>query len=390
MEPYGGMTQAGAESRANYLLKWEAIRTSREQGATSYDLWGLATGGIAHFKTGFGGREVRYIGAWDLVLDPFGRAVYEARWSGPRLVVAPASRPGRRRECVRLRRRGVNVTEAAPATPEEQADWDRRTVQAPGGHVYQSLAWAEHRRGVRVAAALPALRRRLRGAGARTVVAVHRRFQRVPAARTDRRRGGPPRSPRTASRPSPTIWRARAWTSWRPMPRSRPTTGYGERIRRAGFRPIPEIQPSRHRISLPLPPDATDDDIRAGFGKSTRQRINGAERAGLRVARYDTAGWTDDEGAVRGARPARSGEALHGFYSMLESTGGRRGFQFGPRTRLRAVVAARPRSRPARVPRGERRRRGVHRRPGPVPPRRAPDDGPLRGSHRARARTTRA
>ena len=77
VEPYGGMTQAGANTRANYLLKWEAIRTSRERGATSYDLWGLATGGIAHFKTGFGGREVRYIGAWDLVLDPLGRTVYE-------------------------------------------------------------------------------------------------------------------------------------------------------------------------------------------------------------------------------------------------------------------------------------------------------------------------
>ena len=71
------MTAAGGESRANYLLKWEAIRSSREQGATSYDLWGLATGGIAHFKTGFGGREIRYIGAWDLVLDPLGRQAYE-------------------------------------------------------------------------------------------------------------------------------------------------------------------------------------------------------------------------------------------------------------------------------------------------------------------------
>jgi peptidoglycan pentaglycine glycine transferase (the first glycine) len=77
VEPYGGMTGEGGESRANYLLKWEAIRTSREQGATTYDLWGLATGGIAHFKTGFGGREVRYVGAWDLVLDPLGRQVYE-------------------------------------------------------------------------------------------------------------------------------------------------------------------------------------------------------------------------------------------------------------------------------------------------------------------------
>jgi lipid II:glycine glycyltransferase (peptidoglycan interpeptide bridge formation enzyme) len=76
VEPYGGMTQTGADSRANYLLKWEAIRSSREAGAETYDLWGLATGGIAHFKTGFGGREVRYIGAWDLVLDRLGRTVY--------------------------------------------------------------------------------------------------------------------------------------------------------------------------------------------------------------------------------------------------------------------------------------------------------------------------
>jgi peptidoglycan pentaglycine glycine transferase (the first glycine) len=77
VEPYGGMTETGGETRANYMLKWEAIRASRESGATSYDLWGLATGGIAHFKTGFGGREVRYIGAWDLVLDPLGRRAYE-------------------------------------------------------------------------------------------------------------------------------------------------------------------------------------------------------------------------------------------------------------------------------------------------------------------------
>ncbi len=77
-ELYGGMTAAGAESRANYLVKWEAIRRSQGEGATTYDLWGLVTPGIAHFKAGFGGREVRYLGAWDLVLDPLGRRVWEA------------------------------------------------------------------------------------------------------------------------------------------------------------------------------------------------------------------------------------------------------------------------------------------------------------------------
>jgi lipid II:glycine glycyltransferase (peptidoglycan interpeptide bridge formation enzyme) len=106
VEPYGGMTAAGGESRANYLLKWEAIRTSKEQGATSYDLWGLATGGIAHFKTGFGGREVRYIGAWDLVLDPLGRQV-----AGP--LGSPPLRAGVARQCGGLRGRR----------------WDRRDVR---------------------------------------------------------------------------------------------------------------------------------------------------------------------------------------------------------------------------------------------------------------------
>ena len=77
VEPYGGMTEAGAESRANYLLKWEAMRTSREQGATSYDMWGISHEGIEHFKAGFGGREIKYVGAWDLVLDPAGRLAFD-------------------------------------------------------------------------------------------------------------------------------------------------------------------------------------------------------------------------------------------------------------------------------------------------------------------------
>ena len=95
------MTAAGADSRANYLLKWEAIRSSREAGATSYDLWGLATGGIAHFKTGFGGREVRYIGAWDLVLSRLGPACLRIRPAGPRPLGAPARRRARRRQARR-------------------------------------------------------------------------------------------------------------------------------------------------------------------------------------------------------------------------------------------------------------------------------------------------
>lgn len=77
-EPYGGMTGPGAELRANYLLKWEAIRRSKDEGAEAYDLWGLPTAGIAHFKEGFGGREVTYVGAYDLDLHGIGAAAIRA------------------------------------------------------------------------------------------------------------------------------------------------------------------------------------------------------------------------------------------------------------------------------------------------------------------------
>jgi lipid II:glycine glycyltransferase (peptidoglycan interpeptide bridge formation enzyme) len=68
VESYGGMTDAGAELRANYLLKWEAISDFAGEGFGVYDMWGLATGGIRQFKEGFGGEEIEYVGARDLAL----------------------------------------------------------------------------------------------------------------------------------------------------------------------------------------------------------------------------------------------------------------------------------------------------------------------------------
>lgn len=74
VESYGGMTDAGADARANYLLKWAAIGDFAREGFGVYDMWGLATGGIRQFKEGFGGEEIEYIGARDLPL----RAVMDA------------------------------------------------------------------------------------------------------------------------------------------------------------------------------------------------------------------------------------------------------------------------------------------------------------------------
>lgn len=74
---YGGTTMTGRRRRANYLIKWEAIRRSIDLGYRHYDLWGLPSERVAAFKSGWGGREVHYVGAWELVLDPLGRTVFE-------------------------------------------------------------------------------------------------------------------------------------------------------------------------------------------------------------------------------------------------------------------------------------------------------------------------
>ena len=111
-EPYGGMTDAGAESRANYLLKWEAIRRSIAEGAGLYDMWGLAHPGIEQFKAGFGGQEVRYIGAFDLVTLPLLR---DAMVHGRRLWVR-----GARRLMIKAEEPKPGAAEAAP-TPVSAA-----------------------------------------------------------------------------------------------------------------------------------------------------------------------------------------------------------------------------------------------------------------------------
>lgn len=73
-QPYSGMTDAGAAARANFLLEWETIRRAAADGERLYDMWGLAHPGIAYYKAGFGGREVRYVGTFDLPTLPLLRS----------------------------------------------------------------------------------------------------------------------------------------------------------------------------------------------------------------------------------------------------------------------------------------------------------------------------
>ncbi|MEA2518024.1 MAG: hypothetical protein QOF49_104, partial [Chloroflexota bacterium] len=107
-------------------------------------------------------------------------------------------------------------------------------------------------------------------------------------------------------------------------------SGYGEKLAAIGFRPIEEIQPSRHRVSLALGGRASDE-VFGGIAKSTRQRIRKAEKDRIVVVRHDAR--IAPSGVGEGfAVPAEPSEiALDRFYSLLLETGERLQFSFGPR-----------------------------------------------------------
>ena len=203
-------------------------------------------------------------------------------------------------------------------------DWDALAVDAPGGHVYQSVAWAASSGAGRLAAPVPRHARRRPGPRPRAGLAAGGRVQRVRPARPGRCRRTEPTT--TARRRSPdgwsrsaTPWRPAASTSSPPTPRSRPPTrAYGEAIRAAGFAPIEEIQPSRHRIALPLEPGS-----RRGAASSRRSRSPRASGSGRREA---TGSWSSATTDARRAacpvtgsrRPAEPSEvALDRFYDLL-------------------------------------------------------------------------
>ena len=91
-----GRADEPADVRPNELLHLAAMGWGRERGAGLYDLNGVdlagdersAEGGgtaggegVTHFKLGLGGEVVRFPGAYDRLLVPFGRAL--ARRAAP-------------------------------------------------------------------------------------------------------------------------------------------------------------------------------------------------------------------------------------------------------------------------------------------------------------------
>ena len=217
------------------------------------------------------------------------------------------------------------------AGPRELEAWDDLTVHPGGGHVLQSMAWARHR-----AASGWRPHHLVLGDGS-AVLALERRWPMIG--------GGSaylPRGPVPAGSAEAMVARLDAVTGWlraagidvvasdSEIPAA---SGYGELVRAIEFHPIEEIQPSRHRYTLPLGRGVDEAAVFTGISKSTRQRIRAAERDEMSVVRHDAAGGAGagepGEGFRAPSEPTST--ALNRFYDLLLATGERRDFGFGPR-----------------------------------------------------------
>jgi peptidoglycan pentaglycine glycine transferase (the first glycine) len=74
---YGASTVDGRKYPGAYLIQWEAIREAKRRGMSRYNLWGVAPKdqkdhrfyGVSIFKRGFGGAEIQYLRAQDIVIN---------------------------------------------------------------------------------------------------------------------------------------------------------------------------------------------------------------------------------------------------------------------------------------------------------------------------------
>ena len=221
------------------------------------------------------------------------------------------------------------------ATTDELADWDARTVEAPGGHVYQSRAWADARR------ASGWTPRFLVDDNEGRVLALTRAWPAIGGGSAYLPRGpvpsgdDEPNDMAALATRQITVAEALA-AEGMDVVAADPEVPAGEpafraAIEAAEFRPIEEIQPSRHRVSLPLGGNADEEAIFDGIAKSTRQRIRGAERDGVTIVRYDVRMNGGDPGSGFVAPDESAAMSLDHFYDLLLETGERRHFSFGPR-----------------------------------------------------------
>ncbi len=221
------------------------------------------------------------------------------------------------------------------ATEAELADWDTAAVLSPHGHVQQSLAWADAS-AARGTQAWPiafddGFRMLVLGRGPRNGEGTVAYASRGPIPEPD------PRLSAQRALAAAELLAGQGMDALVVDGESPASSGLGDLLADAGFEPVEEQQPSRHRMDIRLGPvDAPNSDektIFGSFGATTRNAIRQADRHGLRVRRLDAGGGrTDDDwyaGALEDFEPvdledaAAADDMLRTFAAMLDASSGR-------------------------------------------------------------------
>lgn len=77
---YGASDYNYRKLMAPHLLQWHQILEAKKRGCLEYDFWGINEKkwpGVTRFKRGFGGKEIRYMIAYDLVFRPIWYEIYK-------------------------------------------------------------------------------------------------------------------------------------------------------------------------------------------------------------------------------------------------------------------------------------------------------------------------
>jgi lipid II:glycine glycyltransferase (peptidoglycan interpeptide bridge formation enzyme) len=76
---HGGSSEEDKNVMAPHLLQWQVIKKAKELGYKYYDFWGIEDRypGVARFKRGFSGTEIRYPGTFDLPINKLWYTVYK-------------------------------------------------------------------------------------------------------------------------------------------------------------------------------------------------------------------------------------------------------------------------------------------------------------------------
>ncbi len=176
---WGASSDRERNRMPNYALQWAGIQWARQRGATIYDFWGIpddigkvALGisngdgsgtavddlpldlertppgelwGVYRFKQGFGGKVVRYVGAWDLPINLLGYQLYTIGLNAREQLQAL------KRAVPRQRANHEAKVTATPPPPEtlsitlhpiqQRIEWQKCLAALPNPHVLQSWEW---------------------------------------------------------------------------------------------------------------------------------------------------------------------------------------------------------------------------------------------------------